>query len=172
MANNLAIPSNFKRLLIQYKVNGAQQPPLRFEGAQIPSFEQFKIKCDTSSHNTLAGEVYLVYDTIELLKSIDLSVWATPVTYTKLVQNLGNTISNRNVNMLLEDNVSVNTLNYREQYIFSGKLSEVSPPNKEFKGNYAVPIGLIPETISFAINGIETWEWDVQNRKIRVLGSV
>lgn len=172
MANKLGIPSNFKRLVLQYKVSGSNQAPLTFQGAQIMNFDQFEIPCDTSSHNTVAGEVFLVYDTIELLKAIDFEIWGDPKVFSRLVQNLGNNINNRNVNMVLDDNVAVDSSNFREQYIFSGKLGKVSPPKKEFKGNYGIPVNLIPETITYAVNGIETWEWDITNRKIRVLSSI
>ena len=167
MQNNLvAIPSNVKKISISYKKANNQSDTLLLTGAQVVNFDSFDIKRDMQTHTTLAGDVMIAYETIELIQSINFELWGTPVNYGNLASSFANSIANMAAILVFSyDTTFQNTL-FREKFILEGTISQMSPPTPQFKGMYNLKGSFLPMKIRHNVNGIDSYTIDQETRKM------
>jgi hypothetical protein len=167
MYNNLvAVPGNNKRISLKYKGRNGVMKYLFMTGAQCVGFENFAVKRDMQTHTTLAGDVQIAYDTIELIPAIPFKIWGTPVEYGNLAGSFANNISNIDAVLTFAQEVTYKNELSREQFIFEGALVEISPPKPEFKQSYSFEGSFLPTRITMTINGIVQYKIDQELKKV------
>jgi len=167
MHNNLvAVPGNNRKIILKFKGRNGANEILYFEGVQGVSFESFSAKRDMQTHTTLAGEIQLAYDTLEIIPAISFEIWGTPIDYGKMTGYFSNNISNMGATLILSQEVTVKNRLDRELYIFEGAITETSPPKPEFKGMYNLRASFLATKITYKLNDIEQYQINQELKRV------